>query len=383
MKFKLGQRHQKQVKFTVTNTKETDVNGVKVGVIEGYASTWDLDRGDDIIRAGAFEKTIARHKEDNRPIRMLRQHNDSRLIGGFPIEMVKEDDRGLFVRGEVNLEVQDGAESYALAKQGVLTDMSIGFSFTSIDDFDWEEVNGKRVRVINNVDLWEISMVNEPMNAAAQITAVKAATPYRDLPLASRDRAWDSGQAIARVRAFTGSEDEPSTAYKDAFLWYDAENSEEFGSYKLPFADVIDGRLVAVPRAIFAAAAAMRGARGGVDIPDADRAAVRGHIERYYSKMDLPSPFNSENAFDRTFVEICENISDVEECLKMVGMSAQERRILISTIKGMEVRDELLSDDVDDLDRDDAELKAVSSKLDELNNSFFLEKMEKTLNKLI
>ena len=67
-----------------------------------------------------------------------------------------------------------------------------------------------------------------------------------------------------------------------------------FGSYKLPIADVIDGRLRAVPKAVFAAAGAMRGARGGVDIPDADRKGVIRHLEKYYAKMDLESPFDVE-----------------------------------------------------------------------------------------
>ena len=293
MKFKLEQKQTKQFSFNVTETKEIERDGVPIGIIEGFASTYELDRGDDVILRGAFTKTILRHKQNNRPIRMLRQHSNSMLIGGFPIDSVEERDAGLFVKGEVNLAVQEGAEAYALAKQGVLTDMSIGFSFTSVDDIEREERDGKMVRLIKNLELWEISLVNEPMNASANITAVKTVTPFQDLPLASRDRAWDSGQAIARVRAFTGSEEMPSSSYKDAFMWYDAENGDEFGAYKLPFVDVEQGRLVAVPRGIFAAMASMRGARGGVDIPERDRAGVMSHINRYYSKMDMPSPFNA------------------------------------------------------------------------------------------
>lgn len=382
MKFPLNQKQTKKFHFEVKECKETTRNEIPVGVIEGFASTTETDRGNDIVAPGAFAKTIERHKRDGRPIRMLRQHTDSKLIGGFPIDRVEERENGLFVVGEVNLAVQEGREAFALAKQGVLTDMSIGFSFTSIEDFEREEIDGEMIRVIRNLDLWEISLVNEPMNAGANITAVKTVTPFMDLPMASRDRPWDSGQAIARVRAFTGSEDEPTERYKEAFLWYDAENADEFGAYKLPFADVVDGRLVAVPRGIFAAAAAMRGARGGVDIPESDRAGVRSHIERYYNKMDLPSPFSQERGMDRNFLDICESVGDVEEYLKFWDMSVKDRNKLISVIKSLDIRDEDSETD-DDADRDDdVSLKALSEKLEKLNQNIVLNSINSKLTKL-
>jgi len=379
----LNDLHTKQVPFQVTRCEKQSRNGVEVGIIEGLASTFEKDRGNDVIMPGAFAMTIAAHKENNRPIRMLRQHRDENLIGGFPIDEVRETDEGLFVKGEVNLETQLGRESFALAKQGVLTDMSIGYSFNSIDDFFREEVDGEMIRFIRSMNLWEVSLVNEPMNPGAVISAVKTVTPFENFPLASRDRPWDAGQAEARLRSFTGSEDGPTERYKEGFFWYDAANAGEFGSYKLGFVDVIDGRLVAIPRGIFAAAAAMNGARGGVDIPEGDRAGVRAHIDRYYEKMDLPSPFNTENSFDNTHLEICESMGDVEECLKLLGLSCKKRKKLISTIKGMDLRDEDLSTDETGLDRDDIELlEQIAKKADSINDSIVGKNIERKLTEM-
>lgn len=159
--------------FACTEVKQEDRNGVPVGIIEGYASTWDIDRGDDVIMQGAFADSIKRHSEDGRPIRMLYQHNGSELIGGFPIHSVREDEKGLYVKGEINLDVQKGREAYALAKQGVLTDMSIGFSIASRDDVDFRDDGEVVVRTIKRVELWEISMVGEPMNPKAKVVNVK------------------------------------------------------------------------------------------------------------------------------------------------------------------------------------------------------------------
>ena len=71
---------------------------------------------------------------------------------------------------------------------------------------------------------------------------------FQDLPLADRDREWDGAAAEKRVREWAGAQDEPNARYRDAHAWYDAEKKQNFTAYKLLIADVVDGRLVAVPR---------------------------------------------------------------------------------------------------------------------------------------
>ncbi|KQR11798.1 hypothetical protein [Cellulomonas sp. Leaf334] len=118
-----------------------------------------------------------------------------------------------------------------------------------------------------------------------------AVTAFGDLPVADRDRAWDGDAAEKRVRAWAKAEDEPNERYRDAHVWYDAENKENFTAYKLLIADVIDGRLRAVPRGVFAAAAVMQGSRGGVDVPDKDRDRIRSHLAKYYAKLEETPPW--------------------------------------------------------------------------------------------
>jgi HK97 family phage prohead protease len=152
----------------VTETKEVDRNGVKVGIIEGYIATWDVDRGGwdgvkDKFLSGAFTKSLERHQKDGRQIRLKDQHG--RTVGGFPIANVKQDGKGLFGIGEINLEVQQGREVFALAKQGVLSDLSIGWSLgdgSSVKD---------GVRSIPEAEIWEGSIVDEPMNPHATFIA--------------------------------------------------------------------------------------------------------------------------------------------------------------------------------------------------------------------
>ena len=111
-----------------------------------------------------------------------------------------------------------------------------------------------------------------------------ATTGFQDFEIV--DIKFNSSQAIKRIRESTGSQETPSEDYRQGFFWFDRKNASDFGSYKLPFADISDGKLVAVRKAINAAHAVMQGARGGVDIPDADREKVQKHIDRYRAKIE-------------------------------------------------------------------------------------------------
>jgi len=120
-----------------------------------------------------------------------------------------------------------------------------------------------------------------------------AVTAFQDLPLADRDREWDGGAAEKRVREWAGATDEPNEKYRDAHVWYDADKKENFTGYKLLVADVVDGRLKAVPRGVMAAGNIMQGARGGIDLPDKDIDRVKSHLAKYYAKMGEDAPWES------------------------------------------------------------------------------------------
>ncbi len=120
-----------------------------------------------------------------------------------------------------------------------------------------------------------------------------AVTAFQDLPLADRDREWDGDAAEKRVRSWADAADEPNQKYRDAHLWYDADNKDNFTAYKMLIADVIDGKLKAVPRGVMAAAGVLQGARGGVDIPARDADRAKSHLAKYYAKMDDTPPWEN------------------------------------------------------------------------------------------
>lgn len=139
------------------------------GVFEGYASIFDeVDDGRDVIRPGAFAKTLL----DRGPqgIKLLWQHNPTEPIG--IIEEMREDARGLFVRARLETTVKRAEEALALMQAGALDGLSIGYhTVTSYV----EEKSG--VRVLEELELWEVSLVTFPMQRMARIGYFKGNIP--------------------------------------------------------------------------------------------------------------------------------------------------------------------------------------------------------------
>ncbi len=269
------------------------------GIVEAVVAVFgNLDSGDDVVIPGAFAKTLAEHF--NR-VRVLDNHNmDSimRVIGKplearelgrteLPIEVLaKAPDAtgGLWTKTQYLLDTPEGAGAFKRIASGAVTEYSFAYDAVQVEFV--KAADGRTIRKLKEVRLWEYGPVIWGMNSATATVALKTATPYHgDLPLADRERPWDSGEALGRVRALAGVDgDNPDwRLFARAFLWHDEEAPENLTSYKLPYCDVIGGELTAVPRGIFAAA----GGRGVLqaDIPEADRERVVATINRWYTRM--------------------------------------------------------------------------------------------------
>ena len=138
--------------------------------------------------------------------------------------------------------------------------------------------------------------VDEEMDGATMPMMImpRMASGASDLEIAPRDTAWDAAAADKRVQEYAGGKDNMDWAkYGKAFFYVDETNKELLGSYKLQFADVIDGSLVAVPKGIFAVAGVLNGARGGVNIPDSDAMEIKDKVAAYYAR--LAKQFNDDS----------------------------------------------------------------------------------------
>lgn len=112
---------------------------------------------------------------------------------------------------------------------------------------------------------------------------------WRGLPLAPRDSVFDNDDAIKRIAAWAAVEGgglDPAKMRR-AFMWQDQSRpATDPTAYRLPVGDVINGKLTLIYHAIYAAAALLSGAHGGLpQIPEPDREELRATISAIYPEM--------------------------------------------------------------------------------------------------
>ena len=152
------------------------------GQIVGHGSAFAKDLGGDIIKPGAFTKTIKERIKSGKPFPMLWNHRDHEPIGSWDPSSMSETAKGLKVSGQLVLSVQRAAETRDLAKAGVLGGLSIGYEIPKGKSVVTRDDAGGYTRVISEIKLWEISPVTFPMNLRATISDVKCVNCGHDAP---------------------------------------------------------------------------------------------------------------------------------------------------------------------------------------------------------
>jgi hypothetical protein len=109
------------------------------------------------------------------------------------------------------------------------------------------------------------------------------------LPLASPRKKWNGAQARKRIKRLAKGKNGElrESVLRKAFLYVPApEDRQKITAYKLPIADVVNGKLVAVPRAVSAADGALDGARGGVAISNHAKNKAKAIAKKYMAKIE-------------------------------------------------------------------------------------------------
>ena len=133
-------------------------------VIEGYASLFGKrDQGNDVVERGAYGASLARLAAAGRRVKMLWQHDPTQPIGVW--DEVREDATGLWVKGRILGDIDKGREAVALLAAGAIDGLSIGYRTVT------SERDGKGLRHLTELELWEVSLVTFPMLPEARVTA--------------------------------------------------------------------------------------------------------------------------------------------------------------------------------------------------------------------
>lgn len=296
------------------------------GKFEGHFAIFgNVDDGGDIVHPGAFAKTLQERKGR---IQQFYLHNWDRLTGPPP-EVVEEDATGLHVAGRVTVDAMWGHEVWALMKDSALREGSFGYETIKSDQGD---VNGRLVRNLRELKLYEVSFVPLGMNALTTVRAVKraalqtlkAALPAHTTATAPEDEAWD---AAAVLREVSGARQ-----LRLVHAWVDPDGDPEAkGSYKLPHHRP-DGQVVW--RGVSASGAALMGSRGGVDIPEADVAGTKAHLARHYAQFEQTPPW-AESASLESYLAALESITtELKEGRVLSGASKEKVVTAMDAMRG-------------------------------------------------
>ncbi len=181
------------------------------GVFSGYASKWGgVDSYGDTIMPGAFKETLAKAMP-----KMFWNHQWDMPIGKWTI--AKEDNIGLFVKGELTPELGQAEDVYSALKHGTIDGLSIG-GFLKPGDYTETEA-GRTIQKWSS--LMEISPVVFPADNAARIdlqtvksidfeTLLPECKSEKEIERLLRDAGlgkWEAMAIVSRIRAIVKGSD--------------------------------------------------------------------------------------------------------------------------------------------------------------------------------
>lgn len=168
-----------EVKFS---TEDMDA---KTGEFSGYGAVFgNVDSYGDVIVPGAFKVNLKEWAKAKKLPPMLVQHGGWMMgdMDALPIGIwteMEEDDTGLKVKGRIiNLDTERGKTIYGAMKEGALDGMSIGYRAKK---FTLGTKPEEPRRKLEQIELFEVSVVTFPANGKARVAAVKSAEQIKTI----------------------------------------------------------------------------------------------------------------------------------------------------------------------------------------------------------
>jgi len=190
--------------FKKLDLQKLDLKFVGEGMtFSGYASVFgQVDSYGDTIDPNAYDLTL---KDRVRPVRMRWNHYGP-VIGKW-LRMTT-DKTGLFVEGELTPGHSKAIDTYASLKHGAVDGLSIGYIAKSAV----ENPNG--TRLLKDIELVEISIVEEPADINATVSSIKSAIEQaksiREIEATLRDSAGlsrlEACAVVSRIKSVIQSD---------------------------------------------------------------------------------------------------------------------------------------------------------------------------------
>ena len=143
------------------------------GSISGYFSTYEKtpDSYGDIIEPGAFTQTIAKRKESGHPFPLCWNHDFDKVIG--VVDSVEETENGPYIEAHF-LDTELAQDVRKFVQSGAVYQFSFAYDVLKAREPNEEEKKAGVKNVLQDLEVFEVSVVTVPANQNAVVTDVKA-----------------------------------------------------------------------------------------------------------------------------------------------------------------------------------------------------------------
>ncbi len=327
---------------------ETKANGDVITQITGYGAVFNnIDDHGEVILPGAFTKTISERLKTGQ-IKALNghaQHGDS-VIG--TVVAAVEDAKGLLVT--IAVSAAQSAQDVALkVKEGHLDRMSIGFR-TIRESF--EERNGRHVRLLHEIKLFEVSVVAIPANAAANIIGAKSVVDIMpSFPIAHPWTEDIAGSALATLRRHEETKGR-AESMRLAHVVRDPSYVEGPHGYRYLVGQPTEsGDVFLVPAAVKSAAVALERDKADLDPPlyEQARETLSRHFEAVRKSNPHASflaPWEGDGVLERLAASSeGDNMEDVKDAVALIARCDEGTKAALLSAAGSPVEPDTSEED--------------------------------------
>lgn len=154
--------------------KTLELKADETGKIAGFFSTYEKtpDSYGDIIEPGAFTKTIEKRKASGHPFPLCWNHDFSSVIG--VVDNVEEKEIGPYIEASF-LDTALAQDVRKMVQSGAVYQFSFAYDVLSWREPTAEEKKMGVQNVLQEVEVFEVSVVTVPANQNAVVTDIKGA----------------------------------------------------------------------------------------------------------------------------------------------------------------------------------------------------------------
>ncbi|MST50578.1 HK97 family phage prohead protease [Mobiluncus holmesii] len=159
--------------YQISGVKAGPDDGLGEGIFEAYASVFgNVDSYGDVVAKGAFANTLQKWAESGNVIPALYGHNMGDPFYNIgAVTHAEEDEHGLKVEVQLDLENPTAVQVYKLMKGRRLSQMSFAFDVLASGE---TEVDGEKANELRELQLFEVSVVPVGANQETEILSVKS-----------------------------------------------------------------------------------------------------------------------------------------------------------------------------------------------------------------